>query len=153
MGVWGCWTALALALALLPGVATLKRARSAYIRHEVPIERPARHFVLPAELSEEHAWVWADILTGTLWYYANKPAFKIGFTDSETRALAYRFVFERGEPQYVIRDSAGMQSIMDEIFQMGGLIEPRGKVDGHPYFLIHWPKGGPASVTLRDAAS
>ena len=150
-GAWRYWAALALALALLPGIATLKRARSAYIRHEVPLERPARHFVLPAELSATHAWVWADILTGTLWYYANKPAFKMGFTDPETRALAYRYVFERGEPQYVIRDSEGMQSIMDEISQMGGLIEPRGKVDGHPYFLIRWPKGGPTRITWHGA--
>jgi 4-amino-4-deoxy-L-arabinose transferase-like glycosyltransferase len=81
-GVWRYWAALALVLALLPGVVTLKRARSAYIRPVVPFERPARHFVLPAELSEERSWVWADILTGTLWYYANKPAFKVGFTDT-----------------------------------------------------------------------
>jgi hypothetical protein len=152
-GVWRYWAALALVLALLPGVATLKRARSAYIRPVVPLDRPVRHFVLPAELSEERSWVWADFLTGTLWYYANKPAFKVGFTDTETRALAYRFVFERGEPQYVIRDSEGMQSIMDEISHMGGLTEARGEVDGHPYFLIHWPKGGPASITRRDAPS
>jgi hypothetical protein len=152
-GAWRYGAALALVLALLPGVATLKRAKSAYLRPVAPVERPARHFVLPAELSATHAWVWADILTGTLWYYASKPAFKIGFTDAATRALAYRYVFERGEPQYVIRDSAGMQSILDEISQMGGLIEPRGQVDGHPYFLIHWPPGGPARIPWRDAAS
>jgi hypothetical protein len=85
-------------------------------------------------LSATHAWVWADIITGALWYYANKLACKIGFTDMETRVLAYRIVFECGEPQYVIRDSEGMQSMLDEIAQMGGLIEPRGQVDGHPYF-------------------
>jgi hypothetical protein len=141
VGVGLCWTALA--LALLPGVVTLTRAWGSYGRDAAPLERPARHFVLPTELSQEQAWVWADLLTGTLGYYANKPAFKIGFTDTETRALAYRFVFERGEPQYVIRDSAGMQGIMDEISQMGGRLEPRGEVDGHPYFLLRWPRDGP----------
>jgi hypothetical protein len=102
--------------------------------------------MLPTELSLAHAWVWADLLSGTLWYYANKPAFKIGFSDSKTRWLAYRFVFERGEPQYLIRDSVVMQAIMDEISRMAGKLEPRGAVDGHPYFLIHWPEGGPAST-------
>jgi hypothetical protein len=53
----------------------------------------------------------------------------------------------------VIRDSEGMQSIMDEISHMGGLIEPRGSVDGHPYFLIHWPKAGAESITRRDTPS
>ena len=69
----------------------------------------------------------------------------------ETRVLAYRIVFECGEPQYVIRDSEGMQSMLDEIAQMGGLIEPRGQVDGHPYFLIRWPQGGPTRITWRGA--
>jgi len=109
--------------------------------------------VLPADLSAEHAWVWADLLSGTFWYYGNKPAFKIGFTVPDTRALVYGFVSERGEPQYLVRDSATMQEIMQEISHMGGRLEPRGEVEGHPYFLIHWPKGGPISTPLRDAPS
>jgi hypothetical protein len=151
VGVSLCWVALA--LALLPGVATLKRALVSYARYAAPLERPARHLRLPAELSEERAWIWADLLTGTLWYYANKPAFKIGFTDAETRALAYRFVFERGEPQYIIHDSAGMQPIMDEIVRMGGILEPRGEVDRQAYFFIRWPQEGPVGTALRKGAS
>jgi hypothetical protein len=129
---------VALVLALFPGVAALKRSWFPTTRYAAPLERPARHFVLPTELSSEQAWVWADLLTGTLWYYANKPAFKVGFADPKTRALAYRFVHERGEPQYLIRDSAEMQPIMDEISVMGGTFEPKGEVEGQPYFLIHW---------------
>jgi hypothetical protein len=144
---------VALVLALLPGIVTLIPAWGAYARYAAPIERPARHVVFPAELSVEQAWVWADLLSGTFWYYASKPAFKIGFAVPETRALAYRFVFERGEPQYLIRDSATMQEIMQEVSRMGGRLESRGEVDGHPYFLIHWPRGGPVSTPLRDPAS
>ena len=144
---------VALALALFPGIATLKPAWVAYTRYAARVERPARHLVFPAELSAEHAWVWADFLSGTFWYYGNKPAFKIGFTVPDTRALAYRFVFDRGEPQYLVRDSTTMQEIMQEISHMGGRLEPRGEVDGHPYFLIHWPKGGPISTPMRDAPS
>jgi hypothetical protein len=150
IGVGLCWVALT--LSLLPGAATLKRAWISYPRGSASLERTARHFVLHPELSAEQAWVWADLLTGTLWYYANKPAFKIGFADPERRALVYRFVFEHGEPQYLIQDSAVMQQIMNEISRTGGRLEPRGEVQGQPYFLVHWPKGGPASTTLRDAA-
>jgi hypothetical protein len=142
-----------LVLALLPGIATLTPAWIAYARSAAPIERPTRQLVFPAELSAEHAWVWADLLSGTFWYYGNKPAFKIGFTVPDTRALAYRFVFDRGEPQYLVRDSATMQEIMQEISHMGGRLEPRGEVVGHPYFLIHWPKGVPISTPLQDAPS
>ena len=149
----GRFRMVALALALLPGLVTLIPAGLAYARGVTPIERPARHVVLPAELSAEHAWIWADLLSGTFWYYGNKPAFKIGSTVPETRALTYRFVFERGEPQYLVRDSPTMQEIMQEILQMGGTLEPRGEVDGYPYFLIHWPREGPVSVPVRDPAS
>ena len=149
----GRFRMVALALALLPGLVTLIPSGLAYVRGVAHIERSARHFVLPAELSAEHAWIWADLLSGTFWYYGQKPAFKIGFTIPETRALAYRFVFERGEPQYLVRDSTTMQEIMQEIIRMGGQLEPRGEVDGHPYFLIHWPREGPVSVHGREATS
>jgi hypothetical protein len=144
---------VALALALLPGLATLIPAGRAAARDVAPMERPVRHIAFPAELVAEQAWIWADLLSGTFWYYGNKPAFKIGFTDPETRAQAFRFVFEREEPQYLVRDSATMLEIMREISRMGGRLEPRGEMDGHPYFLIHWPGGGPVSASVRDAAS
>lgn len=107
-----------------------------------PEVRP-RDFVLPAELADERAWIWSDMLSGTLWYYNRKPAHKIQFTGGETRALIFDYVFQRGEPQYVIHDDEGMQSLEDEIAKLGGKLEERGLVDGHPYFLIHWPPDGP----------
>jgi hypothetical protein len=134
---------VALLLALLPGIVTLGHAWSCCSRPSAAPPRQVRTLALPAEVSAERAWVWADMLTGTLWYYADKPAFKMGFTDMETRALVYRVVFERGEPQYIIRDGPGMQRLMDEISAMGGELEPRGEVASYPFFLIHWPEGGP----------
>jgi hypothetical protein len=136
-----CW--IALAVALLPGIATVGHAVSSYPRTLSPLQVQARRLVLPAELSEGQAWVWADLLSGTLWYYARKPAFKISFSDAGTRALVYRFVFERNERQYIIRDTPGMQPLMDEISHMGGVLEPRGTVGAYPYFAIRWPEGGP----------
>jgi hypothetical protein len=134
---------LALTLALLPGMVTLGSAWSSYARTPDNPPKQARRLTLPAEVAEERAWVWADLLTGTLWYYAGKPAFKIGFTDNETRALIYRVVFERGGPQYIVGDSSAMQSLMDEIAALGGRLEARGEMDSHPYFVIHWPESGP----------
>jgi hypothetical protein len=87
------------------GIATVGHALSSYAQSPNSPEVQTRPLILPAELSEAQAWVWADLLSGTLWYYAKKPAFKISFTDTETRALVYRFVFERKELQYIIRDS------------------------------------------------
>lgn len=138
--VW--WVALA--LVLLPGVATFNRVWKTRSLSELPVQ-PIAHasIVLPSELADEHAWVWADLLTGSLWYYANKPAFKIQFSDRDTRAMLFKFVSDRGEPQYVIQDSGTIKQFMDEIVQLGGTLEERGKVDGQPYFLIHWPADGP----------
>ena len=62
---------------------------SASLVHRVSIgpapERAITHapILLPSELVDDKAWIWADLLTGSLWYYANKPAFKIQFTDEE----------------------------------------------------------------------
>jgi hypothetical protein len=99
---------------------------------------------LPADLADDHAWVWADLLTGTLWYYDNKPAFKIQFTNPETRALIFKFVFDRGDRQYIIQDNDRMLQFMDEAQKLGGTLKQEGKVDGVAYFLIQWPKNGPA---------
>jgi hypothetical protein len=97
--------------------------------------------VLPSELVDDKAWIWADLLTGSLWYYANKPAFKIQFTNQQTRAMIFRFVHERADRQYLLQDSEQMKVYMQEITNLGGRLEPRGKVDGQPYYLVVWPNG------------
>lgn len=139
---------VALALILWPGLATFKRVWSARFTGPVPV-RASTHapVLLPSELVDDKAWVWADLLTGSLWYYANKPAFKIDKTDEEVRAMMFRWVFERGERQYLIQDSEQMKKYMAEIQQLGGKLEPRGKVDGQPYFLVVWPGTGPSVPT------
>jgi len=132
---------VALALILWPGAATLKRVWNQ--RDLGPAPRATTHapILLPAELVDDKAWVWADLLTGSLWYYANKPAFKIQFTDEETRAKMFKFVADRGERQYLIQDSEQMKVYIAEIEKLGGKLELRGKVDGQLYFLVTWPNG------------
>lgn len=138
------WRSLALVLALVPGGFALERAWS--LSHlPSPQASALRHYTLPAEVADERAWVWADMFTGTLWYYDQKPAYKISFSNPATRALVFRFVFDRGEPQYVIRDSPNMQKMIDEITGLGGTLEQRGEIDDQPYYLIHWPSTGPAT--------
>jgi hypothetical protein len=63
------------------------------------------------------------------------------------RATIFRWVFERGDRQYLIQDSEQMKKYMAEIEQLGGQLEPRGKVDGQPYFLVVWPSRGPSIAT------
>jgi hypothetical protein len=91
-------------------------------------------------------------LTGTLWYYARKPAFKVQFSNAEARLMVYRFVFERGEPQYVLRDSEEMQKLMNQMAELGASFEERGRVDDQPYFLVHWPEGGPRDAALQSVS-
>lgn len=137
--------ALVILAILFPAVAAVRGA----LITRPPIKAPSGplahpRIVLPPELADEKAWVWADLLTGSLWYYNRKPAFKIQFTDPPTREMLYKFVFDRGEQQYLIQDSERMQTYMDEIIKLGGTLEQRGKVDGQIYYLVHWPKEGPA---------
>jgi hypothetical protein len=138
-------SALALACLLFVGIVLVRSTLITRSDTAAPAG-PLAHqrIVLPSELTDEKAWVWADLLTGSLWYYTRKPAFKIEFTDPQTRELLYKFVFDRGEQQYVIQDSERMRTYMDEIVKLGGTLEERGQVDGQLYFLVHWPKDGPA---------
>jgi len=133
---------VALALILWPGAATLKRVWSDRYLGPAP-ERARTHepILLPSELVDDKAWIWADLLTGSLWYYANKPAFKIQFTDEQTRAKIWKFVYDRGERQYLIQDSEQMKQYIAEIERLGGKLELRGKVDGQLYYLVTWPNG------------
>jgi len=128
---------IGLILALTPGVVAIQRAWSNYERPSA--ERRPPRFVLPAELADERAWIWADDMSGTLWYYARKPAHKINSTDKETRGLVYEFVNKRAEPQYLIGDDPAMELVEKEIPELGGTLELRGEVDGRSYYLVRWP--------------
>jgi hypothetical protein len=132
----------ALLLALAPGLIVMGRVWSNYIPAAAEVRQ--KQFLLPAELADESAWVWACELSGTLWYYARKPAHKLSATNPGTRELVYKYVMDRGEPQYIVTDDEGMQALANEIIKLGGTLERRGEVDGYPYFLIHWPRNGPA---------
>lgn len=141
---------VALVLILWPGAVTLKRVWTERYSGPAPERAITRApILLPSELVDEKAWIWADLLTGSLWYYANKPAFKIQFTDEEIRAMIFKFVYERGERQYLIQDSEQMKTYIAEIERLGGRVEMRGKVDGQPYFLVVWPNGVPSVADKR----
>lgn len=128
-------------LAILPGVFVFFEAWSTY--EPASAERPPHVFRLPDELADEKAWVWSSELSGSLWYYARKPAHKINFSSPETRVVVFRFVQDRAEPQFIIEDGPDMQRMKAEMVRLGATLELRGVVDGHPYFLIHWPAPRP----------
>jgi len=135
-----------LALVLWPAIVTFNRSwTDTYDGPEPQHARTHEPILLPSELVDDKAWIWADLLTGSLWYYANKPAFKIQFTDEETRAKIWKFVYDRGERQYLIQDSEQMKQYIAEIERLGGKLELRGKVDGQLYYLVTWPNGVPSS--------
>jgi len=126
-----------LVLALTPGLVVFSRA---WVNDHPPSpERTPQRFSFPAELADERAWVWTSFLSGTLWYYERKAAHKISSSNAETRAIVFKFVRDRGEPQFIIGDDPGMKPVEDEIVQLGGVMELRGEVYGLRYYLIHWP--------------
>jgi hypothetical protein len=145
---------IALILSLAPGIVVLSGGWPPSVPSVVradTLKSRIHKVTLPRRLTDDRAWVWANYLTGTFWYYGNKPAFDIYYSDAQTRASIYGFVFRRAEPQYVVEDSPWMEPIIDEIYQMGGILESiPGGVDGSPYFLIHWPTGGPRNVTRKE---
>jgi len=135
-----------LVLVLWPAIATFNRSwTDEYTGPEPQNPRTHEPILLPSELVDDKAWIWADLLTGSLWYYANKPAFKIQFTDEQTRAKIWKFVYDRGERQYLIQDSEQMKQYIAEIERLGGKLQLRGKVDGQLYYLVTWPNGVPSS--------
>jgi hypothetical protein len=123
-------------LALVPGFAAIQHAWAH--RNPPTTVAVAPRFEMPPELADERAWLWADFLSGTIWYYAQKPAYKIGATNDETRKLIFEFVRGRGEPQYIFGGDPGVASVFEQIPRLGGRLELRGQVDGYPYYLIHW---------------
>ena len=146
---------MGLILVLVPGVAVLDRAWAMRRKPSEPtIARTHAPIVLPAELADDKAWIWADWMSGSFWYYANKPAFnfKIASTDAETRALIFRYIFDRGEPQYLVQDSEESKQYIAEIEHLGGKLELRGKVNGQLYFLIDWPSSGPLQPNVARSA-
>jgi hypothetical protein len=136
---------LFLIVALLPGLVGFWNARSNRLISAVLKEGGWYQLAVPEELSDPRAWVFSDGLSGSLWYYAGKPAYKIGWTDASSRLVAYRLAFERDEPQYLIADRDDIKFLVDEVSQLGGTMEQRGVIDSHPYYRIHWSSGGPSA--------
>lgn len=133
---------VALVLAAAPGATALAHGaslrESAFGPASAAPEAPPHTLTLPPDLGDERAWVLADFLTGPLWYYAHKPAFKATFGDAASRALLVAWVRSRGEPLYVVKDSPFMQPVLDEIAASGASLEERGAVDGSPYYVVRW---------------
>lgn len=128
-------------LALSPGLVVWQQVWTQ--RTAAMTEKAPRELVVPEDLRDERAWIWSDELAGSFWYYARRPAYKIAFTSAEVRARLLRFVYLRGEPQYLVLDGISMNGILDEVRALGGQLQPRGTVGGFTYYQINWPRGGP----------
>jgi hypothetical protein len=136
---WARWPALV--LALLPVVGSLWLIQTPIVLSNE--ETTAHVFRVPPELTDQRAWIWSDELSGSFWYYAQKPAHKVIFSNPDTRALVYKFVNDRQEPQYFIDDGPDMTKMKEEMINLGAQFERRGIVDGQTYYLVRWPAEGP----------
>ena len=141
---FGPLRALLLVLTLLPGLAVCRDAwqtRAALADNKPPAAPGALE--APEELMDARAWIWSDELSGSFWYYAQRPAFKLDFATAPVRERIFRLAFERNEPQYVVADNSAMYEVMAQIRSLGGQLEQRGTVGGFQYFRVRWDSVGP----------
>jgi hypothetical protein len=88
--------------------------------------RPAHYIAeLPKEVTDPNAIVWADISSGTAYYYDHKYAAKLLFAGECTRDRLVHQVFERGRDQYFIDDSPTMKQIISQISKFAPM-QPAG---------------------------
>lgn len=134
---WKTVQYVALAMLFVPALAAIVYSQASYVP---PADaRVPTPFSLPAELDDERAWIWADHLSGTIWYYAARPTHKLVPTNRETRELIYEFMKSHDEPHYLVADAPNAQPILEEIVKFGGKPQLHGDVEGYPYYLIEWP--------------
>jgi hypothetical protein len=126
--------------AMLAGVVALWNTPFAGLSALPPAPTAPEHrMLLPAELADKQNWIWADKLSGTLRYYADRTAFKTPFSIPSVRLMAYSYVARRGEQQYMIIDTPTMKALLTEATMSGAVAELRGNVGYAPYYLIRWP--------------
>jgi hypothetical protein len=126
--------------ALLAGVVALWNTPFAGLFALPPAPTATEHrMVLPAELADQQSWIWADKLSGTLSYYADRTAFKTPFSIPSVRLIAYSYIARRGEQQYMIVDTPTMKALLTEARMSGAVAELRGSIGYAPYYLIRWP--------------
>src|SRR5262249_16761310 len=81
LGIWGIWN-----------LWTIKPSALEYER----AHRPQAVDSLPQELADSRAWIWADDLSGSFWYYFNRPAYKAHFGSKRVQAFVFQFARQRG---------------------------------------------------------
>ena len=112
------WTVITLAISGAALTVWLHSNQISDAIYDAPPDQ-AVQISLPPELQNEHAWLWADDLSGSIRLYTGHPAFKIYACNPTTRKMVFDWVKARGEPQYVVEDSETMRHIADEARNTG----------------------------------
>ena len=89
---------------------------------------PPHVLAAPPALLEPGAWVWADLYSSSILFYTGHPAFKISFATPETRRLMYGWIKAKGDPQYLVDDSAQTRPLVAEARAAGWRLVPVGEV-------------------------
>ena len=80
----------------------------------------------PAALRDGRAWILADRLSGTLWYYDGIPSLRIANLDAPTRQAFFKYLQTRGEPVYLIVDNGMMADLAHELQAAGATFSEAG---------------------------
>lgn len=155
----------AVAVALIPGLVTLGWAGSTLGLASKPFQYESGFFpalargretrpAFPPELLEPRAWVYAYLMTGSLWYYAGKSSFEILNLPPRARLSLYQLAYDRAEPQYFVDDweVSYLPTLSAEAAGLGGRLVRLGEVEGHAYYRLEWwrrPKLSEGTVPRR----
>jgi hypothetical protein len=94
---------------------------------------------LPEPLRDPRAWIIADRLTGTFWYYHGILAHSILHADPDTRRAFYQFVRSRGEPLYLVYDDPLLKELSPELLAARVRLTPIGRFADSDVYRIDWP--------------
>jgi hypothetical protein len=130
---------LAALLVLAPGLLVIGWALTTLSSRPRPGHPGFSSALIAAELRDPRSWVWADMTSGSLYYYAGKPGYKITFSDDAVRRDVFTWVRSRGEPQYLIDDAPTLAGVSGLVTEMGGTKIHRGRVFGYDYYELCLP--------------
>ncbi len=84
--------------------------------------------VLPEELASPDAWLWSNVLSGSFWYYNQKPSYKIPFVDPDIRDNIIRALArDKRNRQFLVVDSPVIANMLNG---RGFKLEPSFEIYG-----------------------
>lgn len=126
---------------VLPFGALIERARLQLPYSPLPSRPGPAQFKVPNLLLDDATWILADVMSGTFYYFAAKPAFKVSVGSPRARRQFYQMIQKEGGRIFLLKDSKEMTRMMTELKEdLRAQITPSGDVNGYPLFEVSFPQ-------------